>query len=175
MRFGPNGASLRSMYQMILLSLRAVAMIALLAAQQHVNQAKGRVVPETDIEDRLIADPPRLVGADWENRTLKLTLDRAINGEWIWALQNMGDFTAVMRKGPEAFRFHEDTASISADERDVQRIIDYFKDWLPRENRVYERRVREEAQESVRRARAQLEAEIARREQRERILKSMRI
>lgn len=144
-------------------------------AQQHIDQAKRRVVPETDIDDHLIADPPRLVGADWENGTLKLRLNKAINSKWIWALQNMGSFSAVMGKGPEAFHFHEDTASISAEEREVQRIIDYFKDWLPRANRVYERRIREEAQESIRQARAQLEAEIAEREQRERILKNIKI
>lgn len=144
-------------------------------AQQHVDQAKRRVVPETDINDPLIADPPRLVGADWQNGTLKLRLNRAINSKWIWALQNMGSFTAVMGKGPEAFHFHEDAASISAEEHDVQRIIDYFKGWLPLANRVYERRIREEAQESIRQARALLEAEIAQRERRERILKNIKI
>jgi len=144
-------------------------------AQQHIDQAKRRVVPETDIDDPLIADPPRLVGADWENGTLKLRLNKAINSKWIWALQNMGSFSAVMGKGPEVFHFHEDTASISAEEHEVQRIIDYFKDWLPRANRVYERRIREEAQESIKQARAQLEAEIAKREQRERILKNIKI
>ncbi len=143
-------------------------------AQQKFDEIRKVVVPESELNDPLILDPPRLVGVDWENGALRLKLSQKVNPKWVWALQNMGSFSAVLGKGPEAFQFYDDAAVVAAQENEVQRIIDYFKQWLPMANRKYERTIRQEMEEEQQKERARLQAEVAAREQRDRILRNMK-
>ena len=55
----------------------------------------------------------------------------------------MGSHTSVSGKGPESFsiRVGDTNARINARSDEVQRIIDYFKQWLPRVNMVYKKRL----------------------------------
>ncbi len=144
-------------------------------AQQKLDEIREVVVTESELNDALILDPTRLVGVDWENGALRLKLSQKLNPKWVWALQNMGSFSAVLGKGPEPFQFYDDTAVVVAQENEVQRIIDYFKQWLPMANRKYERTIRQEMEEEQQKERARLQAEVAAREQRDRILRNMKI
>src|SRR5215208_2974406 len=66
-------------------------------------------------------------------------------------------------------------AVIGAREDEIQRIIDYFKQWLPHANHVYEDMIRREKAEAEDRQRRQLQAEIEEKERRQRVLKSIKI
>lgn len=126
--------------------------------RQRLSEIQAQVIKTTESDDPLISDPPRLVAVRWVNGTLHLQLSREVNQTWVWALQNMGSYSAVWDKGPEVFRVAGDTAVVDARENDAQQIVDYFKGWLPQVNRVYAERVKsdlvraeEEARERLRR------------------------
>jgi serine/threonine protein kinase len=143
--------------------------------RQKVSELKDTVVPITELDDPLIADPPRLVNFDWDRGILTLVFQRPVNEKWVWALQNMGSHTSLLGKGPEAFKIHEDKAVIDAAESQVQKIIDYFNDWLPAANRVYEQRIRREKEQTEEKQRKELERQIAEQEARQRVLKNIKL
>jgi serine/threonine protein kinase len=143
--------------------------------RQKLSELKDTVVPVTELDDPLIADPPRLVNVDWDRGVLTLFLQRPVNEKWIWALQNMGSYTSILGKGPSAFKIHGDKALIAADEHEAQKVVEYFKDWLPRANRVYEERVRSEKKEAEEKRRKELERQIKEQETRQRILKNIKL
>jgi serine/threonine protein kinase len=143
--------------------------------RQKVSELKDTVVPITELDDPLIADPPRLVNFDWDRGILTLVFQRPVSEKWVWALQNMGGHTSLMGKGPGAFKIHGDKAVIEAAENQVQKIIDYFNDWLPVANRVYEQRIRREKEQAEEKQRKELERQIAEQEARQRVLKNIKL
>ena len=143
--------------------------------RQKISQLKGTVVLITELDDPLIADPPRLVNVDWDRDKLTLFFQQPVNEKWVWALQNMGGYSSVSRKGPEAFRISGNEAVISATEDEVPRIIHHFNDWLPRANTVYEQRIRREKEEAEVKQRKEMERQIAEQEARQRVLKNIKL
>jgi YbbR domain-containing protein len=87
----------------------------------------------------------------------------------------MGTFTYIPGKHPGQFTFIGNEARIAAQESEVQKVIDYFKGWLPQANRIYEETVRREKLEAEERQRKQLQKEIEEQERRQRILTNIRI
>jgi len=72
-----------------------------------------KVIPITETDDPLIADPIRLTDFDWNNGNLMLQLNRPINENWKWALYNMGGtVTFLYGKEPRAFHLERDKAYI---------------------------------------------------------------
>jgi serine/threonine protein kinase len=142
---------------------------------QRLSQLKETVVPVGEVDDLLIADPIKLVDFDWENDRLTLSLSHPVNETWIWALRNMGSFSSLLGKGPEYFSFAGDRAIIGARENEVQRTIDYFKDWLPKANRVYEERIRRDLKAEEEKRRRQLQRQIEEQEARQRVLKNIKL
>jgi len=143
--------------------------------RQRISELKDTVVPVTELDDPLIADPPRLINVDWDQGTLTLFFQQPVNDKWIWALQNMGSHSSLVGKGPEFFKIHGDKAVISAREKEVQTIIDYFHGWLPKANSVYERRILREKKEAEEKQRKELERQTEEQEARQRILKSIKL
>jgi len=144
-------------------------------SRQRASELRQTVVPISELDDPLIYDPIRLVGADYQRGTLTLVLSQKINPLWESAFKNMGSHTAVLGKGPEIFRFAGDKAVISSGESDVQRIIDHFKQWLPQVTRIYEanmKRMKKEKEDELKR---KLLAEAEENDRRARILKNIRI
>ncbi|MBW8003166.1 MAG: serine/threonine protein kinase [Planctomycetes bacterium] len=142
---------------------------------QRVSDIKQTVVPASDLDDPLVLTPLQIVGFDWHKGVLTLLFSQAVTQGWLYALQNMGSFTSAVRKGPEAFIFSGNKATIGADESDVQTIIDYFKDWIPKATRVYENNLRREIAERQAKMKQTLLAEQAEREKRARILRNVKL
>lgn len=142
---------------------------------QRISELKQTVVPVTDLDDPLIADPARIVSFDWDRGTLTLFLQQPVNAKWIQALYSMGSYSSVMGKGPENFSFSGNNAVIAAREDQVQPIINYFKQWLPMANRKYEEILKREKAEAEQRQRRELQAEIEEQERRQRILRSIKL
>lgn len=144
-------------------------------SRQRLSELKETVVPITEIDDPLIADPPSLVNFDWDHGTLTLFLSRLVNSEWVWALQNMGSYASLFGKGPEKFSVSGDQAVITARENEVQQIVDYFKNWVPKANQVYKNKVLREREHEEETKRQQLAREIKQEEARQRVLKNVKI
>jgi serine/threonine protein kinase len=142
---------------------------------QKLSKLKQTVIPVTDIDDPLISDPPRIIETDWDGKTLTLFFSQDLNPKWNWALCNFGSHSAVYRKGPEMFRISENKAAIDCSGDDAQRIIDYFKYWLPRVNQVYEETIRREKREKEERERLRLKQQVEAQEQLLRVRKNLKI
>ena len=142
---------------------------------QRISTLKQTVISETDLDDPLISDPPRLIDFDYDQGTLILILNRPINDRWVWALQNMGHYSSIMGKGPEAFSFRGDRATIHAREREIQDIINYFKGWLPMANTKYEAKLRQEITDEANNKRKRMQEEIEEQERRQRLRKNVKI
>jgi serine/threonine protein kinase len=143
--------------------------------RQKLSDLKDTVVPVTELDDPLITDPPRLVRVDWERGVLTLFLHQPVNANWIWALRNMGGHTSVLGKEPSAFKISGDKAVIAADEHEAVKVVEYFRNWLPKVNKVYEQRIRMEKEQAEKKQREELERQIKEQETRERILKSIQL
>lgn len=146
--------------------------------RQRLSELKQAVVPVIDLDDPLIADPPRLVDIDVAQGTLILVLQRSVNPQWQQAWLQMArtsSLSYLMNKGPDRFSFSENRASIPAREDEVQQIVDYFKSWLLMANHVYGDMIRREKQEAEDRQRKQLQQEIEEQERRLRILTNTKI
>jgi len=143
--------------------------------RQRISELKETVVPVMDIDDPIIADPPRLVGFDYDKGSLILILSRPVNGKWLWAFQNMGNYSFTFGCEPAMFSISNDRATIQARENDIQLIINHFKSWLPLANKKYEEMIRRDKKDYEDNERRKLQQEIAEREKRLRILKSIKI
>jgi hypothetical protein len=143
--------------------------------RQRLSQLRQTVILQSEIDDPLILNPITLVGRDYERGTLVLKLNKPVTDKWRQALYHMGNYSAILGKGPEDFSFSGDTARILARENEIQDIINHFKDWLPKANRKYQEMVAHEKRLEEERQRQQLQAEIAEVERHQRILQNTRI
>jgi serine/threonine protein kinase len=144
-------------------------------ARQRISRLKKTVITETDIDDPLVLDPPRLVNFDYDQGKLILILSRPVDPSWIYAFKNMGNYPYYLRVSPERVDIDRDKASIPAEEDEVQDIVNLFKEWLPLANKKYEENVRKEIIDEANRKRKRLQQEIEEQEQRQRILESVKI
>ena len=145
-------------------------------ARQQLNAVTKQVVPTAIVVDPLIDEPVRIVGADWdEGGTLSIEFNHDLNPRWVGALRNMGSYASVMGKDPDAFSFSGRYGRIGARGDEVQRIIDHFKNWLPKASAVYEMSVRREKEEREERTRRSIEEARRRAEERARVLDDLKI
>jgi len=144
-------------------------------SRQKISELQNTVIPSSDIDDPLVSDPIRLISFDWHDRILKLILSQSTNNQWVLAMNNIGSHTALWGKGPEAFKFRGNEAIIQADEREVQGIIDHFKDWLPKANAIYERTLLKQIEDEERQRHDQLKIELAKEEACQRLLRDIEI
>jgi len=143
--------------------------------RQKVSELKDTVVPVTELDDPLIADPPRLANVDWDRNILTLFFQHPINDKWISALLNMGSYSSLLGKGPGEFKFQGNKAIISAREGEIHDIIDHFKGWLPKANKVYEQLLSREKKEAEEKQRKDLQRQIAEQEARQRVLNTIKL
>ena len=143
--------------------------------QQRLSELREMVVPVTDVDDPIIADPIRLIDFDWEPEVLTLKLSQPVNEKWIWALQNMRSYGSLAGHEPGRFSLKQNKATIRAKERVVQQVINNFKAWLPKANRVYEERIQREKKDDEERKRKELEARVKAQQAKERVLKNVQL
>lgn len=130
-------------------------------ATQKISELTSTVIPSHDVDDPIVAEPMSITDVEWDNGMLIIHLNHLPNYQWQSALRNMGNFSAAMGKGPDAFNFRDKTARINAsDESEAQRIIDHFKQWLPITARVYENKLKQDAQQAEQEKIRELERKI---------------
>ncbi len=144
-------------------------------SQQRLSEISKTVISAVEVDDPLAINVPTIVAADWSNDVLTLTLDQPISHGWIQALQNMGNYTSVWGKGPEAFRFQGNRAIVQASEHEVQQVIDYFKTWLPRATGVYKNNLEQQARQQEHQQRQKLQQEREAEERKLRVLNNIKL
>jgi serine/threonine protein kinase len=146
--------------------------------RQRLDTIAHIVVREGDVTDPLAFDPPVLVGANWSDDVLTLTLDRGVNNNWTRAFYNMGNYSSVMGRGPETFQFHHDNnrlVSAAAAGHEVQRMVNNFKRWLIQTTQVLHQTLKSEAERSAHQERQRLEQARQREEAKMKVNSSIRI
>lgn len=143
-------------------------------ALQKLSESRKQVVNIGAVDDVLITDPMRIVNVDWENGVLSIEFNHIINANWALSLRNMGGHESLLGKGPENFDLRSNKATIGARPEQAQVILDYFKRWLPRANQVYIERVKQEKIVEENRLRKEIEQEIARNDERAKVIGSLK-
>lgn len=134
--------------------------------RQKISQLESVVIPSTEVDDILIHDPIRIVNVDWSNETLSIELNHPVNQTWVWAFKNMGNYSSLMGKDPSSFRFEGNRAIIPARSPEVQPIIDYFKNWLPKITEIYKNKLKQDQESKERREREELQNSIRKEKER---------
>jgi serine/threonine protein kinase len=142
---------------------------------QRLSAISGTVVRSSAIDDPLAEVPPKLVNFDWDRGQLTLILDRPITNEWKEALYNMGSYSSVLGKPPGVFVINHNKAVVMAQEHEIQRLIDHFKEWLPLASRTLKSRLEQDARKREAARKEQLQRERETEERRLRVLKNTRI
>jgi len=143
-------------------------------SRQKISKLKDIVIPTTEVDDPLIDDPVKIVNVDWENNILSIELNHSINNMWKHALHNMGNYSSLAGKPPQAFEFRGNVAQISADARQVQQIVNHFNNWIPVANRVYAELVKEAKEIEELKERQALENRIKKDEERANVLRNLK-
>ncbi len=139
-------------------------------SMQKLSKLKDTVIPTSEVDDPLIADPIRIVGVDWKNNTLLIELNHQPNQNWIWSLRHMGSYSSLMGKGPDNFQFVGKSARISANANEAQQVVDDFKKWLPAANRLYANKLEKDQEAAERKQREELQNLIKQEQERTNIM-----
>jgi len=142
---------------------------------QRLSQISGTVINLREIDEPLAQVPPRLVNFEWDHGQLTLILDRPVTDEWKRALYQMGRYAHVMGKPPGTFVFNGNRAVVSAQEHEVQLVIDHFKQWLPEASRTLKGMLEQAAREQEASRKEILRRDREAEEQRLRVLRNIRI
>jgi serine/threonine protein kinase len=133
---------------------------------QRLSEIEKKVIPVGAIDEPLAIRPPKIIDAEWSDRQLRIKLDQPVNGGWISALHNIGNYSSLMGKGPEYFKFQGDVAIVEAMDGQAQAVLDHFKNWLPRATQVYRERLEADARRKEQQAIERLARERAAEEKR---------
>jgi serine/threonine protein kinase len=81
--------------------------------QQKLSQLKSTVVPESEIDDLLIANPIQVVDIDYaDDGRLEFELSQAPPRQWAITFTNLRDYAALMGSEPSRFEFHGNRALV---------------------------------------------------------------
>lgn len=143
-------------------------------SMQKLSKLKDTVIPTSEVDDLLIADPIRIVNVNWENNTLRIELNHQPNQNWIWSLRNMGSYSYLMGKEPNNFQFSGKFAIISAGANEAQQVVDYFKKWLQAANRLYANKLEKEQEAAERKQREELQNLIRQEQERINVMQKLK-
>lgn len=115
--------------------------IQLANKENEIQKLKEIKYEESEEKDIIILDPPRVVAAEYieSSGRLRFTLNVPINDTWVDCIRR-SDRTEILSYSLDYFRFEGKYASIQVNIKDldfVQKIIDYFKEWIKKANLMY--------------------------------------
>jgi serine/threonine protein kinase len=134
--------------------------------KQKISQISSTVIPQGEIDDPLAYEPPVIIVVSWENNMLSIKLNQKISAGWAEVLKfRLGSYSSTMSVTPSSFNFAGDLAKVSVSEGEAQRVVDFFKQWLPRATSVYKMEQEAELQRRQRQLQEKLAQDRAREEQ----------
>ena len=143
--------------------------------QQRLSKLNDTVIRVTDIDDPLIANPPKVIGFDYVSGKLILTLSQVVNPTWLSAFKNMEQFSYPVGYHPVRFFISENKAVVRADEWIIQELIDYFNGWLRIATREYKEIIEQTINDEEKMKREELYEEIEECERHLRVLNTVKL
>lgn len=140
---------------------------------QQLSANEREVIPISSVQG---VGPTKIMEVDWQRDTLSIRLNRMPEAGWIQRFQQPREnFTSIGGAHPAQVKFIGDNASIYAEERNVQTIVDLFKQHLQIADRGYQRDLEEEARIRDYEQRQMLARERKEAERRAQVLKNIKI
>jgi serine/threonine protein kinase len=141
--------------------------------QQELNAARNKVVPKFTPG---VVEPVVLMAVDWKDNVLHLQLNRAPEDGWIQRFQHPRQgYSSLMGAEPNRFQFRGDLATVRAEARTAQTIVDHFKTYLAMATAGFQLDVNEHSNREEQEARQRLEAQRAMAAERQRVLSNLKI
>lgn len=140
-------------------------------SQQKLSALRNTVIPISEIDDPLIDNPVRVVGADYRGGKIVFTLSQAVNELWTQAFHNQ--IVQQFRSGlsPQDFAISGITAVVRADELLAKEALDHANRYVAGATAGYKRKLEESRRNKEESERRALRNQIEDEEKRRRILK----
>jgi serine/threonine protein kinase len=142
---------------------------------QRLSAINDTVIKVGEIDEPLAFTTPVVIGVGWSSGVLRLTLSQAVTPAWLDAFYNMGSHTSIRGSEPQRFQFNGTTATVPAEERGAQLVIDHFKAWLPQTTLVLRQRLEAKPRQEEASRREQLNQQRRAEEQNLRVNSNLRI
>ena len=141
--------------------------------QQRLDHLKTQVVPRSTADNVL---PVEIVGLDAEGGTLILNLNRPPEDGWKHCFQNLtlSGMTVIGPCTPQHYLFAEQTVKIGVNHEIRQEAVNFFKKYSSQATEKYQARLNREAPQREEVSRAEMERQIQKEEQRQRLLDGIR-
>jgi len=147
---------------------------AIFAEGQKLSQLKSAVVPASEIEDPLLANPIKLTGVDYvKGTTFVFQLSAAPTDAWIEAFKSNQYRTVKGGRRPQEYVFAGPTASVQQDAGEATYLRDDFLEFLEEGNKAYARKVKEEEDNRREKERRRLKQEAKEAELRLQVLRDL--
>lgn len=142
---------------------------------QRFNDLKKQVVPESELEDAIIAEPIRIVGKlDYRDGVLVLKLNQSVNRKWESCFRTRATrFSANVSSA--LIDFSEDRVNIRVSDHFLQEGVRFVQEYIPLANEDYAAQVKSEHRKDIERRRAALRSQIAQEEARRKVLEAIKI
>jgi serine/threonine protein kinase len=140
---------------------------------QRLDALKTKVIPVSEVNDPLIADPIRAVEKlDFEGGVLTLRLNQSVNQKWENCFRNRAtSYSSTASAARIAFR--GDRVMLQTDPHFMQQMINYFKQYAEVANEEYATVVRAEHAFELQQQRSRLASELAAREAKAKLLQNI--
>jgi serine/threonine protein kinase len=144
-------------------------------ALQTLDRLRREVVPESALFDPLIEDPIHIVEKEsYLDGVLTVRLNEGVNETWERCFRERATQWSSSCSAAN-ISFNGDRAYITATEHNVQRCVDYLKQYLGPSNETYAAKITAEHRRGIEKARNALAFEIRQAEARMNVLKNIRI
>jgi serine/threonine protein kinase len=146
-------------------------------SRQKLDVLKETVIPVSQVDDPLVADPPRLIERDYKNGNLILKLSRVPNHQWVELFRSQGgNLQFIFGKEPRRWNYNNNGSfSIDAEARQVQELINHCKNYVERANQLYKNHQQEQLRQSEYAKDQELKKAIAAEELRLKVLRETSI
>ncbi len=145
----------------------------LFVGRQKVDALTKQVIPESEVDDSLVREPPAVKTIDYEPGVLIVVLTRVPTSEWITTFHEITGVSFHMGHGPRSVRFEADHALIRTDENTATVHRSLFGQWLARANEEYRSLKTQQQANRIVEERAALAQRLAREQERQRVLRKL--
>jgi serine/threonine protein kinase len=144
-------------------------------ALQTLDRLRRQVVPESSLFDPLIEEPIQIIDKEsYRDGVLTVRLNNDVNETWERCFRERATQWSSSCSAAN-ISFNGERAYINATEHNVQRCVDYLKQYLGPANETYAAKITAEHRRGIEKARNALALEIRQAEARMNVLKNIRI
>ncbi len=144
-------------------------------SDRELEELRNIEIEESDIKDPLVAGPVKVKSADYQDGDLIFSLNHDVTNEWIQVFRHIRIEYSLRNHDPGTFKFLRHRVVANASDGDGQSVADYLKKCIEQANTEYRAFRESEIRKEEEQRRAELNEKIAKEEERNRVLKQIKI